>query len=90
LYTVSLSDEAARFFENASAKLQQRLDRCFSQLEINPYLHPNIKTLKGKLAGYYRYRVGDYRVVYEIDERTNQVMVVTVVHRSGAYRHQKF
>jgi len=86
VYTVSLSDEAAHFFENASAKLQQRLDRCFSQLEINPYLHPNIKPLKGKLAGYYRYRVGDYRVVYQVDERKSQIIVVTIVHRGSAYR----
>ena len=86
MYIISLSDEAAGFFEDATAKFQQRLDRCFEQLEINPYLHPNIKPLKGKLAGYYRYRIGDYRIVYQIDEKTKQVFVVAIVHRGSAYR----
>ena len=66
MYAVVLEFEAQRFFEEASASLQQRLDRCFDQLKTNPTYHPNIKALKGNLAGYYRYRVGDYRVVYYI------------------------
>ena len=37
-------------------------------LKTDPRSHPNIKQLKGDLAGYYRYRVGDYRVVYDIDD----------------------
>ncbi len=86
MYTVSLSDEAKQFFEDATAKFQKRLDRCFEQLEINPHLHPNIKSLKGNLAGYYRYRIGDYRIVYQIDEKINQVIVLAIVHRGSAYR----
>lgn len=68
-----MSDQAKAFFEDATAKLQRRLDRCFEQLKTNPNLHPNIKSLKGKLAGCYRYQVGNYRVVYMIDEQTEQV-----------------
>jgi mRNA interferase RelE/StbE len=87
VYSVSLSDEAKRFFERASAKLQQRLDRCFEQLGTNPQQHPNIKSLKGNFAGYHRYRVGDYRVVYQIDIRSRQVFIITIVHRSKAYNN---
>jgi mRNA interferase RelE/StbE len=85
VYHVSLSDEAKTFFENASAKLQKSLDRCFDQLKVNPYVHPNIKELKGKLAGYYRYRVGRYRVIYQIYAPKNQVFVSIIAHRSGVY-----
>lgn len=38
MYSVSLSDDAKTFFENASANLQKRLDRCFEQLKVNPYV----------------------------------------------------
>ncbi|MDM3846993.1 MAG: type II toxin-antitoxin system RelE/ParE family toxin [Aphanizomenon gracile PMC638.10] len=27
-----------------------------------------MKSLKGELSGYYRYRVGDYRVIYEVND----------------------
>ena len=33
------------------------LARCFEQLEQKPRHHPNIKPLKGKFAGFYRYQV---------------------------------
>jgi mRNA-degrading endonuclease RelE of RelBE toxin-antitoxin system len=56
------------------------------QLKINPSYHPNIKILRGDLAGYYRYRVGDYRVVYYITEEPEPLVIVTVIaHRSEAY-----
>jgi len=85
VYSVSLSDEAKRFFENATAQLQKRLDRCFEQLKVNPYKHPNIKPLNGKLAGYYRYRVGNYRVIYQVNKPINHVFVSIIIHRSDAY-----
>lgn len=85
MYSVNLSESAQQFFEAASAKLQQRLDRGFEQLKINPKYHPNIKALKGNLTSFYRYRVGDYRITYQINDETMQVLVATIKHRSEAY-----
>jgi mRNA interferase RelE/StbE len=84
-YTVVISDDAQAFFESASGGLQKRLDRCFDLLKVEPRYHPNIKLLKGELSGYYRYRVGDYRVIYEIDEHSKVVTVVLIGHRSRVY-----
>ncbi|MCY7382788.1 MAG: type II toxin-antitoxin system RelE/ParE family toxin [Microcoleus sp. CAN_BIN18] len=53
--------------------------------EQTPQLHPNIKALKGDFGGYYRYRIGDYRVIYSIDDEIVQVFVVAIVYRSEAY-----
>jgi mRNA interferase RelE/StbE len=41
-----------------------------------------------KLAGEsgYRVRVGDYRVLYEIDDEANQVTIYRVKHRREVYR----
>ena len=80
-----MSLDAGEFFEAASASLQPKLDRCFEMLKINPRNHPNIKMLKGDLAGYYRYRVGDYRVVYYIDDEQKKVFVTIIAHRREVY-----
>ena len=85
LYTVVVSSDAQEFFETASAQLQRKLDRSFEMLKINPRSHPNIKALKGDLAGYYRYRVGDYRVVYSINDEQQLVIVAIIAHRSEVY-----
>ena len=34
----------------------------------------------------YRVRVGDYRVVYEVDDTSRTIRVMLVRHRSKAYR----
>jgi mRNA interferase RelE/StbE len=84
-YTVVISADAQVFFEEASSGLQKKLDRCFERLKVEPRHHPNIKLLKGELSGYYRYRVGDYRVIYQIDEHSRLVTVVFIGHRSRVY-----
>lgn len=85
MYRVVLSDSARRFYEKAVASLQRKLDRCFQVLAQDPYRQPNIKRLKGRLKGYYRYRVGDYRVIYRVEEANRLVIVALIVHRSDAY-----
>lgn len=85
MYKVLFTDSALRFYERAERSLQQRLDRCFEQLQANPHSHPNIKRLKGTLSGRYRYRVGDYRVVYRLEEGDRVVIVLLIAHRSEVY-----
>lgn len=84
-YTVIISIDAQDFFESSSASLQKKLDRCFDRLKVEPRQHPNIKSLKGELSGYYRYRLGDYRVIYEIDDNLSQVTIIFIEHRSRVY-----
>jgi mRNA interferase RelE/StbE len=45
----------------------------------------NIKPLKGKFAGSLRYRVGDLRVVYTINETSVTVFVITIARRGDVY-----
>lgn len=46
------------------------------------------KPLVGELAGLYSARRGDYRVIYEFDDRRRVVTVHRVVHRRAAYRRR--
>ena len=82
MYDVFLTREAQRFYEDAAPTLVRKLNRCFRHLREDPY----IKRLKGPLAGYFRYRVGDWRVIYQVDEQEHKVTVLLITHRSKAYR----
>jgi mRNA interferase RelE/StbE len=81
MYNVVLSAKAEEIFATADQALAKKVARYFEQLEQNPRFHPNVKPLKGDFAGYYRYRIGDYRVIYQVDDGTNQVMVTNIAHR---------
>ena len=63
-----LSREAERFFERCDKALARKLSRCFESLEKDPRAGNNVKALKGRFAGAFRYRVGDYRAIYSIDD----------------------
>ena len=86
MYEVRLSAEALRVYQRAQAPLARKLSRCLAVLSETPHVHPNIKPLSAKYAGSWRYRVGDWRVVYQIDDARQRVFVVTIVHRREAYR----
>jgi mRNA interferase RelE/StbE len=42
--------------------------------------------LRGDLAGFYKLRVGDWRVIYEVDPARRTLVVLAVKHRREAYR----
>jgi len=75
-------------------KIKQSIDKklyikitniVYPQLRQNPYYGTNIKKLKGEFEGYYRYRIGDYRLFYLIDDGKIIVVVVDLRHRQNAY-----
>ena len=65
--------------------LAKKIARCFKYLERSPRSHPNIKSLKGEFLSLLRFRVGDWRVVYRIDDSKQTVTVIKIAHRSEVY-----
>lgn len=85
MFEVVLSPEARAFYAAADRPLARKLARCFRQLECEPHRHGNIKRLSGELADLFRYRVGDWRVLYRVEDAANRVVVLVVAHRRDVY-----
>lgn len=66
-----------------AAKLRQHV---YPTLRENPHFGPNIKRLKHWEPPTWRYRVGDCRFFYEIDEARHVVFMTAADHRREAYR----
>ncbi len=65
------------------AKLQEFT---YPILRGNPHFGPNIKRLKNWNPPTWRYRIGDWRFFYEINENELIVFMITAEHRKEAYR----
>lgn len=85
-YAESVQKDLHALDRSVSRRIIQKLEKYIETPD--PLVHA--KALAGKLQGFYRYRVGDYRVIFEFTD--NGVMAVLVVlkilHRKDIYRQQ--
>lgn len=82
-YEITLASSAEKEINSLSKSIQKRVEKAIDSLKINPRPHGVVK-LKGR-KDIYRIRVGDYRVIYTIDDKKHLVDVSYVRHRSKAY-----
>jgi len=72
--------------KNIDKKLYKKIvEIVYPQLKENPFYGTNIKKLKDNLEGYYRYRLGNYRLFYLIENEKVLIVVVDFRHRKNAY-----
>lgn len=82
-YEVILPKSVQKQLDRLPAEIADRVLDRLASLENNPR-PADVKKLKGRPA--WRIRVGDYRAIYEINDRSHQVVIVTVAHRREVYR----
>jgi len=85
-FEVLLMPAALKFYKACTEDFTKRLNKCFEDLENNPFWGPNIKVLKREKKRY-RYRIGDHRVIYGVDKENNKVIVTLIAPRSSVYRN---
>ncbi|WP_456487493.1 type II toxin-antitoxin system RelE family toxin [Candidatus Alkanophaga liquidiphilum] len=81
-YQVVVSRKFDRRFSNLSREVQDRIVEKLKALQERPELG---KPLKGKLRGLRSLRVGKYRIIYQVDEDSKVVRVITVGRREEVY-----
>ncbi|OGH72116.1 MAG: hypothetical protein A2921_00540 [Candidatus Magasanikbacteria bacterium RIFCSPLOWO2_01_FULL_43_20b] len=82
-YTTQAAEDLKRIEKMTAQRILDKVD--FYCRQSNP-LH-YAKKLTNFSGGRYRFRVGDYRVIFDLDERGNIIILVilTVRHRREAY-----
>jgi len=86
-WNVELSKYALKHLKKLGKKTYQRILNTLEELERleNPLLHKDVRPLLGKLRGFYRLRVGNYRIIFDIDKKNKRICVHIIVSREGAY-----
>ena len=86
-YHLKIEKRAIKEMKILSTDVQNRIkEKIRSNLIDNPYPtgDNDIKKIKG--SKFYRLRVGEYRVFFDIDPDEEQVFILSIRHRSKAYR----
>ncbi|MEO7272183.1 MAG: type II toxin-antitoxin system RelE/ParE family toxin [Vicinamibacterales bacterium] len=85
-YTVFLKPSAERALKKMPPDVLVRVSKVISRLSLNPR-PPGVTALQGE-PGCLRLRVGDYRLIYTVQDDVLTVLVVTVGHRREVYRRR--
>ncbi len=85
-YKVILSPHAIREYKKLNPTIRPQIHEGIDSLSKNPVAGSKIKRLKGRLKEYYRYRSGDYRIVYAVNQKEHIVFVDYIQHRKDIYR----
>jgi len=83
-YNVKLMPKAQKDLDGFSGKLLSRFEEAILGLYNEPRPH-NSKKLSGG-GSRWRIRIGDYRILYEIDDTHKIVQVYRIAHRREVYR----
>ena len=83
LYSIQIKKSALKELQKLATSEKARIITAIDQLAEQPY---GGKLLKGELSGLRRIRVGNYRIIYEINEGEVLILILRVAHRQRIYR----
>lgn len=83
-YAINFARSARKELERLDPPVVEAVFEKIEKLVTNPR-PPGCRKLRGS-GNLWRIRVGDYRVIYEIDDRVLSIDITAVRHRREAYR----
>ena len=90
MYRIFLTDEFLKRLNKLEPPIKKKLDKKINeyvspQLKKEPHVGRNIKKLRAYKPETWRYRIGNFRLFYIIDEKEKIVAMLSLDHRKGAY-----
>ncbi len=87
MWTVDFDARVDKELARLAPRDRQRILR-FLRERVAPLENPRDlgEALAGSLSGYWKYRVGDYRVIARIEDRQVTILVVRIGNRREVYR----
>jgi len=82
-FDVSYSNRSKKFLRKADKVIVKRVIEKIEKLRKAPIIH-DTKTVEGS-KGLFRIRVGDYRILYEVDYRNNLIGIVKIDKKPRVY-----
>lgn len=84
-WEVELSPDVAKWLRKADPQTARRIRDALRAIMTLENPRDRGKALTGALSGLWRYRVGDYRVVCDLQDARLIVLVIDIDHRRSIY-----
>ena len=85
MYSISINPSALKELIKLPKVMVKKAEKAFSSLANNP--RPvGVKKLKDSKEDLYRVRVGDYRIIYSIEDEIKIIDILRIGHRKDIYK----
>ena len=85
MYHILFAKQADKALRKMPRNTAQLIRQKLEQLAEDPFVrNPNVTRLQGRPG--YRLRVGDWRVIYEVEDDRLIIIVLRIAPRGGVYR----
>ena len=84
MYQIRFSSQSYKFLLNLNLSTRRRIFTKIETLKENPLPHGSIR-IKGTKEDIFRVRVGDYRILYEVDHGVEIIEIIKIGKRSNVY-----
>lgn len=84
-FKISIHKNAVKFLSTLDKNNRKRIIKKIKNLADNPFPKDSIK-IKGEKEKLYRMGVGDYRVLYYVDENSFTIFILKIDKRSRIYK----
>ncbi|GAC1392150.1 MAG: type II toxin-antitoxin system RelE/ParE family toxin [Ktedonobacteraceae bacterium] len=83
-YRILLTKQVEKHIHALPHQVASRIEQHIDALHTDPR-PPGVKKFGGQTRTY-RVRVGNWRIIYTIDDRTQEIMLLTIDDRKDVYR----
>ena len=77
MFEIEFSRKAEEFYRTADEKTVRILNKCLHTMANEPFYHANIRKLHGEFEGSYRYKSGNLRIIYYVDEDDKVIVALS-------------
>lgn len=89
VWTVEFDKDAFLQFQKLDHAVQKQIDKYLRKVEKAQEPRAFGRPLVGQLSGFWRYRVGDYRLICRIEDKKLVVVILEVEHRKKVYKRRR-
>lgn len=83
MFTLNFSNQSRKFLKKCDLKLRERILSKIKILRFEPVPHTAVRVIGEERT--FRIRIGDYRVLYEILWKKNEILIAVIDKRPRAY-----
>lgn len=85
-WTIKFKSEARKQWLKLDNSIKRQIDKFILKLEKSENPRKLGEALKANFKCFWRYRIGDYRLICDINDDTISIVILRIAHRKDVYK----